>query len=213
MSQSQLESAERATQDQGLDGSSSRHRVSRDKGTEQKILLDQGHHINVTQSTIVTQSHPMLHQVDGAARMKPQLRLSNLPQASEPVSAQPSNNSEAKYTEDDPSLPTLHNLNSPYYVELERSSDYLSFPAAPKITIDAPQNTSIDTALASKIEEGAKTSGMAVPSYANPKAAIGVSLDEPNDGSNKQSLHTQTTSRTQYSGQDLARCRRESLRP
>lgn len=29
--------------------------------------------------------------------------------------------------EDDPTMPTLHNLNSPYYVELEKNHDYLDF--------------------------------------------------------------------------------------
>lgn len=30
--------------------------------------------------------------------------------------------------EDDPTMPALHNLNSPYYVELEKNRDYLDFP-------------------------------------------------------------------------------------
>lgn len=56
--------------------------------------------------------------------------------------------SEAKYSEDDPSLPTLHNLNSPYYVELERSNDYLSFPAGPATSRNGLQDISIKSALA-----------------------------------------------------------------
>lgn len=84
-------------------------------------------------------------QFDGSARVKPQLRLSNLPQASS-AETTPLGVSEAKYTENDPSLPTLHNLNSPYYIELEKSDDYLSFPALP-ITDAKRQATSLDAAV------------------------------------------------------------------
>jgi len=68
----------------------------------------------------------------GASRKPPglQLTLSNLaapPQSASAMAAYPPN---VRFTEDDPSLPHLHNLNSPYYAELEKNDDYLDFHSA-----------------------------------------------------------------------------------
>ncbi|KAK5074962.1 hypothetical protein LTR64_001167 [Lithohypha guttulata] len=52
--------------------------------------------------------------LDGTARGKPKLHLGNL--TPEPA-------------QDDSNMPQLHSLNSPYYLELEKNDNYLSFPA------------------------------------------------------------------------------------
>ncbi|OAL27965.1 hypothetical protein AYO22_03180 [Fonsecaea multimorphosa] len=56
-----------------------------------------------------------------------------LPLASMPPS---SRSATARFSVNDPTVPHLHNLNSPYYVELERTDDYLSHHAVPESTSD-----------------------------------------------------------------------------
>lgn len=69
--------------------------------------------------------------LDGAGR-KPaglQLSLSDLAPAQKPGS--PSNPSPGvRFAKDDPNLPHLHNLNSPYYTALENNDGYLNFHSA-----------------------------------------------------------------------------------
>ncbi|KAK4940941.1 hypothetical protein LTR66_014860, partial [Elasticomyces elasticus] len=60
--------------------------------------------------------------VDGAGR-RPDLNLGALPTPQGPLPIRP----HAHFAEDDPAVPHLHNLNSPYYVELEKNTDYMDF--------------------------------------------------------------------------------------
>lgn len=100
--------------------------------------------------------------LDGAGR-KPaglQLSLSNLSPA--PPSELTSANTSAgvRFAKDDPSLPHLHNLNSPYYTDLKKNDNYMDFHSArneaqarPAQAISDtthvhPNRPSIDTAVA-----------------------------------------------------------------
>jgi len=59
--------------------------------------------------------------MDGAARPGP-MRI-QLPPPFDPTTVSPP--AGVHFAKDDPSLPTLHNLNSPYYNEVEKNNDYL----------------------------------------------------------------------------------------
>ncbi|KAJ9651612.1 hypothetical protein H2198_009115 [Neophaeococcomyces mojaviensis] len=74
-----------------------------------------------------TSPKPEVTSFDGANKPRP-LHI-QLPTAPNPTFASTSFTSD-RFPEDDPSLPTLHNLNSPYYLELEKNDGYLDFPAA-----------------------------------------------------------------------------------
>lgn len=70
-----------------------------------------------------SQAHPRPEVVsmDGATRPGP-LRI-QLPPPFDPNTISPP--AGVRFAKDDPSLPTLHNLNSPYYNEVEKNNDYL----------------------------------------------------------------------------------------
>ncbi|OAP60060.1 hypothetical protein AYL99_05062 [Fonsecaea erecta] len=58
----------------------------------------------------------------------------DVPSGSMPPSAAKS--TKARFSNNDPAMPHLHNLNSPYYVELERTDDYLGHHAVPESRSD-----------------------------------------------------------------------------
>ena len=76
--------------------------------------------------------------VGRSTRQKPGLKLGNLPplDSSSSWGHQP----EGKYNEDDPNIPKLHNLNSPYYSELENGTGYLDFVPIPISTTQGVGN-------------------------------------------------------------------------
>ena len=91
------------------------------------------------------QSKPDAPGFDGT-REKPKMRLNDLHQATNaphPDASQPA----AQYTKNDPNLPTLHNLNSPYYVELKKSNSYLDFHSAKEQAKPRAEDLTIDTTL------------------------------------------------------------------
>ena len=66
-------------------------------------------------------TRPAVVSMDGAARPGP-MRI-QLPPPFDPTTVSPP--AGIHFAKDDPSLPTLHNLNSPYYNEVEKHNDYL----------------------------------------------------------------------------------------
>ncbi|OQU95323.1 hypothetical protein CLAIMM_01548 [Cladophialophora immunda] len=67
-----------------------------------------------------------------------------LPPGSRPPSS--SRSAEERFSENDPAVPHLHNLNSPYYIELERTDDYIGHHAVPEIRSDESRDPNPDVA-------------------------------------------------------------------
>lgn len=87
-----------------------------------------------------TESAQVPPNLDGAAaKERPNLRLSDLPPA-QSSNALTAVRPQTQFSDDDPSMPHLHNLNSPYYLSIEKNDDYLSFPSFPQ-----EDSTPVDT--------------------------------------------------------------------
>lgn len=84
--------------------------------------------------------------LDGAGRKPPglHLSLSNLGQAPRSGSPAPDPSAGVRFAKDDPSLPHLHNLNSPYYSELEKNDGYLDLYSTRAKAQEKPAPTASD---------------------------------------------------------------------